>query len=194
MTITPMLVQLSPYDERWLDEHGLEDHVVEWDFPTVDELEYACGAGAKTLWRGGDECPIFLQWEEKFGRENTSLKWVESRGPAENRSESEFDSMFHAVERAARGRPTSVQYRPSRDEYRKRMSELVTMPNRFGLSFSWDLCEVTATDDYYYGIGQAALGREDNDCDFYATLTYATSFYVEEPMTPLAAREVFHIE
>lgn len=39
-------------------------------FPTSDEWEYACAAGARTLWRWGDECPTV-----RLHPKNTQLQW-----------------------------------------------------------------------------------------------------------------------
>jgi hypothetical protein len=60
------------YHMTWVSYPQTQERIAQegFRFPSLDEWEYACAAGARTLWRWGDECPIV-----RLRTKETHLQW-----------------------------------------------------------------------------------------------------------------------
>ena len=61
VTLRPFLMETTLLDTESgvsLDKNLWESRSLGFRLPTSDEWEWACGAGAQSLWRWGDDCPM----------------------------------------------------------------------------------------------------------------------------------------
>lgn len=60
------------YHMTWVSYPQTQERITRdgFQFPTSDEWEYACSAGARTLWRWGDECSLV-----RLRTKETHLQW-----------------------------------------------------------------------------------------------------------------------
>lgn len=77
VNLRPFLMETTLLDSELLPETISESRPLGFRLPTSDEWEWACGAGARTLWRWGDDCPT----DGYPSQHSSESKWNLQRQP-----------------------------------------------------------------------------------------------------------------